>query len=286
MSKKKSSDSLPLAKALLAWCDPALIDALQKAEQRYIPHELNQFYRATGGIRIRLLPDAEVRVPGSGLVGGPSPEWLIAAWNAVEADFRQRLTTEIHLTGVQVAPSPETEPTSIPQAWASDAALDLTRSTLEFAGRRYAAVTASKERPTDFASDHRQRSGAKLRTKRQTVADIDALDDDTLLAILEAHARRVINSPDAKLIAPGKISLMPIVRRKMVARADTGDLMTSLAAESRFLARWIAEKVQHYSTPSEGTIRKVLGKDYEFEKARSNGAFQKGGSLNRGSGSR
>ncbi|WP_431266967.1 hypothetical protein [Dankookia sp. P2] len=56
-----------------------------------------------------------------------------------------------------------------------------------------------------------------------------------MLALLETHAERVIRSPDAKLIAPGKISLMPLVRGKMRHRAEVEELLPTLKEESAAL---------------------------------------------------
>ena len=282
MDDVKTAESLALVDAVLRWTDPALLRAVQAAERSYIPHHLHEFYRMTKGFRFQILADAEVREPDrEGWMGGPSYEVLIAAWNGLESNFRQCVSTDVYLSGVQMAPSPETVPKPIPQAWASDAKFDLKRGVIEVAGRRYASVRVSRNPPL---TETCQEAAAAALVRREagpasrqpiTADNIAELSDDEILLLLEEHAKRVISSPGAKLIAPGKITLIPIIRRKLVARADAGDIMTTKGAECRYLARWIAEKVEHFATPKEGTISKMLGKDYELEKARANAAIQK-----------
>ncbi len=91
--------------------------------------------------------------------------------------------------------------------------------------------------------------------------------------MLEDHARRVVEGPDAKLIAPGKISLMPIIKRKMLYRAEQGETRETLAAECRELADWIATKVPSHQVPAADTIENVLRNDYRPLKPRSNGTM-------------
>ena len=282
MDNVEAAEDPELADAVLRWTDPRLLDAVKAAERLYIPHQLNEFYRMTDGFCFRLLSDAEVGEPGrDSWMGRTSHEWLVAAWNALKSDFCRRLSTNIYLFGVQMAPTLETERRPIPQAWASDAKFDIPRGTIEVVGRRYVSVRASRiPPPVDMSQETAAaalvgREAGPARRQPITQDTIVALSDDEILLLLEEHAKRVINSPDAKLVEPGKISLIPIVRRKMVDRATRGELLPSLAAEALFLARWIAGKVEHFSTPSEGTISKVLGKDYLIEKARSKAAIQR-----------
>ena len=180
-----------------------------------------------------------------------------------------------------MAPTPETNRKPIPQAWASDAKIDVPRGVVDVVGHRYVSVRATRAplpvdpSPEMLAAALDKHEARPAQRQPITAENVTELSDDEVLLLLEEHGERVVRSPDAKLIAPGKISLMPIVRRKMIARADAGDIMTTKGAECRYLARWIAEKVRHFATPTEGTISKMLGKDYEVEKARSNAEIQK-----------
>ncbi|WP_431285591.1 hypothetical protein ACQW02_12645 [Humitalea sp. 24SJ18S-53] len=106
-----------------------------------------------------------------------------------------------------------------------------------------------------------------------TAETVDLLSDDEVLVLLENHAMRVIHG-DAKLMPPGKISLMPIVAGKLRHRAEANALLDTLAAESLWLTTWIESKIQLHQTPSQGTISKVLGSEYKALKARSNAAIQ------------
>jgi hypothetical protein len=103
--------------------------------------------------------------------------------------------------------------------------------------------------------------------------EISMLSDETILNLLEEHADRVIAGPDATLIAPGRISLLPIVKRKMRHRAERDELLPTLTAESKWLAQWIDDKLPSHHTPSAGTISKVLSPEYWQLKPRSKPAI-------------
>lgn len=95
------------------------------------------------------------------------------------------------------------------------------------------------------------------------------LDDETVLALLEENARRVAAKPDTQLFPPGKISLMPLIRRRMEFRAGAGELLPSLAGEAAALKAWIASKVPSHQVPSAKAIENGLRSDYAALRARS-----------------
>ncbi len=277
---------LPLKDAVLRWCDPALVAAVRDAERARLNHELDLFYLRFGNRWRRLTTRNEAAKPTgtSWMAGGTDYSELTAAWQALAASFQSTVAHGFLVHGTQTKPTLSSEPETIPAAWLSDAELEIGRSAIAIGNFRFANVTVLRAPaiPIGAADDGTEshRAHAMMPATPGGIPPITAenyrdLSDDEVLLLLEEHARRVIRSPDAKLIAPGKISLMPIIKHKMIARADDGDILTSLAAESRFLAQWIADKVSHHQTPTEGTISKVLGKDYAIEKARSNAAFQK-----------
>lgn len=272
MNTPRAGERLPLAKAMLAWCDPALIDAVKAAERRFIPFHLNDFYQRTGGVLFRLLPDAEVRDPQTegSWPSSPSYTWLTAAWEAVERDFRHRLTTEIYLMGVQIAPQPETESRPIPQAWASDASLDLARSALGFAGRRYVAVTASKEPPAETPSSASIIGVDQGSSRPITPDNVCDLSDDEIMLVLEELARRVVEEEDAPLLMPSRISFAPILRRRLHWEASQGSLRSTLGAQAKVLETWLREKVTSHQTPTAKSIENNIRDDYNAMKPRSN----------------
>ena len=62
---------------------------------------------------------------------------------------------------------------------------------------------------------------------------IAAMDDEAILELLEEHAKRVIAGPGAKLIAPGRVSFLPIIKRKMMHCAEHGELLPAKTDEAR-----------------------------------------------------
>ena len=99
--------------------------------------------------------------------------------------------------------------------------------------------------------------------------DLPNLSDEMVLALLEEHARRVVESPDAELFPPGKISFMPLILRKMEARAAAGELLPELAGEAAWLAAWIKGKAPSHQTPTASTIENSLRSRYRPLKPRS-----------------
>ena len=104
--------------------------------------------------------------------------------------------------------------------------------------------------------------------------DVPALSDDTILALLEEHARRVVEGPDAKFVAPGKVSVMPLVKRKMEYRAGKGELLPDLAGEAAWLEAWIKESAPSHHTPTAGAIENSLRAVYRGLAPRSKAMIQ------------
>lgn len=182
------------------------------------------------------------------------------ARNALHQDFRSRLIQgEMKLTGVQTKPGRCTTVATIPGSWAADFNFDFASGTIRCAEYRWVAVTASLGSPAAQGAEQAPQLPEPVIIWADQVA---TLDDETVLALLEEHARRVVESPDARLIAPGKISLMPIILRKMLHRAQTGATRGTLAAEASELAEWIATKVSSHQVPSAGAIENALRNDY------------------------
>ena len=260
----------PLKDALMARAEPALVDHVRRCEERHTPFELREFYRLHSG-RIRLTEPDEGSAPRhTGWVGGP-PDYgrLIEAWRRLEADFRRLLTSGVVVTGVQTRPQPLSGRQTIEAAWAADGDLDLEGNAIGVAGARFADVRISDIAPHRGVVEAPRASEMPLITSE----NVRELGDDEVLILLEDHARRVVER-DGPMMAPGKISLMPIVKGKMVHRAEHGQLLEKLSYEAEWLAEWIASKVVLHQVPTAATIRKVLASDYAMLKARSTAAIQ------------
>ena len=191
------------------------------------------------------------------------------AEKALHQDFRSRLIRgDLKLAGVQTAPDRQTMPTAIPGSWAADFVFDFDAGSIRCDKYRWVAVSVYLG--SSEAKEHAAEQPLKQPELPVIRADrVATLDDETILALLEEHAKRVVEGPDAKLVAPGKISLMPIIQRKMRHRAEQKEMLQSLAVESAWLAKWITTKVSSHQVPTESTIKNVLRKDYSLLSARS-----------------
>ncbi len=268
MDDVEAAEDLALVDAVLHWTDPRLLAAVKDAERRYIPHHLNEFYRMTGGFRFRILSDTEVKEPSpEGWMSGPSYDWLIAAWSSLESDFRQRISNEIYLSGVQVAPSPEMARTQIPQAWASDATFTVGRGVIEVAGRRYVSVKASRSAP-DLAETVERALAISNSLPPITEANVRALSDEEVLLLLEDHGKRVVENA-SPLIQPSRVSFGPILLQRLRWRAEKGELCETLAAECAELTAWLKTKIVHHQIPTAKAAEEPLREAYRRLKAGS-----------------
>ena len=259
------AEHLALFEAMVQWCDPAIVERIRVEERNNIPFHLHQFPAP------KLLPEAEWLQPKSGAWStGGELALLFAAWRDLERDFLRRVERgELYLEGVLSIDDANAQPEAIPNFWAAELTIDTIRNAVTRGERRYLAVTVSR-RPSPWAPlEGRTEPVAAPRTAI-TSASVRELSDDEVLLLLEDHARRVVED-NADLIAPAKISLMPIIRRRMEYRAANGGLASSLAAECRVLADWIGDKVRSHQTPTANSIENSLRKDYAALKARSNG---------------
>jgi hypothetical protein len=68
---------------------------------------------------------------------------------------------------------------------------------------------------------------------------------------------------------------MPIIRGKMRHRAENGEMLSTITAESKWLANWISTKVTLHQIPTDRTIAKSLGSDYEALKPTSKADIRK-----------
>ncbi len=266
----EDSDNLSLRNALLAWCFEERVEDVQAAEIYFTSQELAVLgWPNLGGASNRGEP--ELMEPGS------REAWTAAlerAWAGLLLDFRRRVERgQVHLYGVRTKPDRQLEAAAIPGQWAADFAFDVLAGTIEFGEYRYVSVRASATPPdrAGASPDAEAPTGTARPVEHELrVEQIAGLSDEVVQALLEEHARRVVEGPDAKLIAPGKISLMPILRRRMLHRAERGETRESLAAEAAELREWIAARVPSHQVPSANAIENALRNDYRPIKPRSN----------------
>jgi hypothetical protein len=180
---------------------------------------------------------------------------------AIVADMRPLIEDgRFHLRGVQTTPDARTFSEILPSVWAADFEMNLDTNAVEFHGRRFVRVRAF----AGAASAHDvPKAATALRPE-----DVPQLSDEAILTLLEEHAKRVVEN-DTPMFPPGKISLMPIIRRKMEYRAKAGELESKLASEAAFLFQWIMDRLPSHQTPTAATIENSLRNNYAALKARS-----------------
>ncbi len=273
MSDVEQPKRLRLREALIEWCDPELVAAVLRTE-RLIPAAQGKM-----GGRIHLCPPGEIRKP---LGADDKIDWVderqyYDAWHALEADFVRRVEEgELHLTGVELAPELTTEPRAIPGVWASSCQFFFGSSRLHVRRPKvylhFGAVTVSRQ-PPDGGAALVQAPSQRL-PARIMPENVATLSDDLILRLLEEHADRVLRSPDAQLIEPGRISLLPIIKRKLLMRAEQGETRETWKAEAQWLASWIESKVRSHHVPVASTIERSLRGYYSPPNRRSKPDFQ------------
>jgi hypothetical protein len=137
-----TSEDRPLClfDALRSWSDPKLVEAVRVRERRYTAIELS------GARCSRLVPDTKLRMPPrDNSLSGISLSWLYAAWDALERDFKRRLTRgELFAAGVEAAPKRGIAHVPIPGVWAADFVFDFDRDVIKVGTGRYTAVLISR----------------------------------------------------------------------------------------------------------------------------------------------
>lgn len=265
MANSMDTHVITLKEALLRWTDPTLIEKVRVHEAGFTAHAMTAVKHLP-----RFCTDEELATPSndSWMSGRPNFKLLLAAHEQLERDFRDRVVRgEFHLRGVLTRPALTTGLRNIPGAWISEGHLDFIANCFSIADQRFVAVVASRDYREDLAAELSANHQSPLPTDGRTVppitdANIRSLSDDEVLLLLEDHARRVVESPDARLIAPGRISLMPILRRKMRHRHEHNESRETLAAEAQALADWIATKVPSHQVPTPDSIKNGLRSYY------------------------
>lgn len=255
-------EHLTLLEALNKWCDPEAILGVVRAEMLFSDGELRTLSapilitsELRGDGRSRLLPQTGDRFTD-----------LRIAWADLIRDFKHRIEhEEMYLDGLEPTKDMGNEREALRGALATDFDFDFLDNTVTYRGRRFLAVTASRT-PSAWAPLE-----IGLPTRRVDARPYKASDltDEQILELLEEHAKRVLAGPDAKLIAPGRISLMPLVAGKMRDRAAAGEMANKISHEAEWLAKWVKSKVTLHQVPSASAIERSLGKAYTGLKAAS-----------------
>lgn len=257
-----SARRLPLSEALASWCDSRILFEIRRREYYFSPAEL------------RRLEHPNLGAAGEGSDSGRNPisrdhnlrRELEELWKDLEKDFKDRIRRgEVYLQGVQTYPELRSTPEHVPSAWASDMRFKFSDDVLNVHRYRFISVVCSLDPPTEVESgQHQETATPSSATARLVIRaeDVPSLDDETILALLEENHRRVVENDSETLFPPVKVSLMPLLRRKMRHRAKTGQIHGTLAAEAAELAAWIGTKLSSHHLPTPGTIENGLRKDY------------------------
>lgn len=259
------NDRLLLSEAIIAWNDLALVEKAKAAERSYSKDGFPRW------IAYRLVPDNELRQPTSDsrIVGEQYNSGLTEAWAALERSFRDMVARgQLFLEGVLINPTLTDYYQSIPGLWASNLKLDFLKSHITIQGRQYATVRVSRT-PISINASIACDMGTAA-PPNWAFETMGEWSDDQVLALFEEHVRRVIESEPAKLSAAyRRLSLMPVIIRKMRARFKDKDNENSLKAEAQVLAVWIKQKAPSLDYPMASSIETKLRSEYRTLKAGS-----------------
>lgn len=256
-------DRLLLSEGFITWNDPELVEKAKAAERSYSKNKFPSW------IPYRLVPDHELRqqMPGRWMGGEPYDSGLTEAWAALERSFRDMVgRAQLFLEGVLIKPYLTEHYQPIPGLWASSLKFDFSKSQITIRERQYATVRVSLTPiPVEATGAADTRTFAPPNWAFETMGE---WSDDQVLALFEEHVKRVIESEPAKLSAAmNKLSLMPIIIRKMRARFEAKDNEHTLAAEAEFLAAWIKQKAPSLDYPKASSIETKLRSEYRALKA-------------------
>ena len=250
---------LPLSEAVVRWSDQSLVEAVRAEERPRLATHIQTFYGRSDKFSIQLTPDQELRRPtnDSWMMGLPNFSGLIAAWRALERDFKSRLVGgTLHLRGVQTAPERGTERIPIGAIRAADFEFGLRDERLRDAEFTYVAVELSR---SPFQRLAAQEVRAPVDPLLLTDKQIGDLSPDVVASLLERHAEHVRSGLQKTLLPPGKASAIALIASKMTERARRGQSAPKLNAEARWLAAWAASVAPSWGPPGEKGIMNKLG---------------------------
>jgi len=260
-SPETSTEALPLIDAIVAWCDRDLV-AMARAMEAYFSS--------------KIMLEAQIPVvdKARGALFQPNPlefyeptaimDDLRRVWKLLQEDFKDRLMRRhLFLRGVRIRPERTVVPEPIPNEWASILTFDPWFRIVCVDQDQFGDLMVSRQAVAVSAV------AAAEPAKAVTPEMIATLSDETILQLLEEHARRVVEN-DSRMMDPRKISLTPIILRKLRLRAKTGEMHGTMAAEARALAKWIAERLPSFQAPTPTTIENGIREEYRTREPRSN----------------
>jgi hypothetical protein len=277
MDKEAHPTHLPLAEALIEWSDPALVEAVRAEERNLDPTKLRRHGRFTlVSIRTELrAPQRRLLLsdPYSGL------EDLDRVWEGLIGAFKMQVQRRaMVLTGAYI--KTEGSPRQvIPADLAARMDIDPASGAVFVgaSGSFYTAVTAWRGdvAPTniDAAMTTADFSDGVPMVHAGTIpitqTSVRELSDDEILALLDEHIRRVLESPGPKMMARVKDVLQPIIVRRLEARCRQGLMHDSLVAEAGELRSWISQVAQWHPLPALKTVQNNIRNTYRQLKAGS-----------------
>ena len=260
-----AAEQLPLHEALVEWCTPELVERVRAEERQLSEYELDQTSR------IQLTPRTQWRQPTSTSwkIDTDLTKWL-ASWSELERDLRRRIEGgRMYVSGVQAKPERRRELEELPAAWAADFKFEFGLGAITVGEYRFTEIACSLEDRTATVPNMTIAPTANPAALRPE--DVSDLSDEMIVTLLEEHARRVVECPDAKLSAAAQASLMPLIKRKLLHRAKQNEVFPSLAEEMSWLADWIAEKAPSFHVPQAKSIGNILRSDYNRVRAQAKG---------------
>lgn len=253
------SEGLGLIDAVRRWADSALIEKVIQHESACSEFEIASW------IGPRLVGYDALRRPTADdwMAGGMDFRRLDAAWRNLDHQFKSQIECgSLKISGIPVKDGGVGAREPIDGALAMSLRFDYRTNETTLSGRKFISLRVNDRLTGDSASSELPPGRWRLR-----VQDVADLDDDVILALLEEHADRVVASKDPHFIVPAKVSLMPLIVRKMEARQRAGELAPTLGGEASALERWIATAVRGYQTPKAASISNHISKIYGALKA-------------------
>ena len=264
MDTTTDATNLSLHDALSHWCDKRRLSVVFEAEGYFSERELREHSPGYLGNPRSMV---ERETPLYTHRHARAREELAHAWNTLIEDFQKRVAArQIYLSGTQSRPIREDFRSPIPGLWATDFKFDFFKSTIEIGLKyRYVAVTGSK---TPLVAPPDRSVPAQSSVAMIAADTVGGLSDDVLLALIEEHTKRVVESLDPYNVLPSRVSFMPLIRRKMEYRHSQGETLDMLEDEVKVLARWIGEVARSHQTPTLAAIRNAMRALYRELRAR------------------
>ncbi len=253
---------LRLLDAIVRWCDQDLIWRIRRkemvftlAERRH--HELPSISREEppAAALVEFGPQHRPRV-------AEQLHWL---WDVAADDFKERLKArELFIRAVPITNLVPAESISIPVAWVPVLRVSVAEEVIGVGDQLYGDI---------LVSDHPWPAPRFAGTDADpppavTLVDVPALSDEMVLMLLEEHAERVVRN-DSRMMDPRRISLTPIILRKLEHRAQRGEMLDGVHVEAQALHAWVKARLVSFQVPSPLSIENGIRAAYRHLNPRS-----------------